>query len=186
MNREFEENPAPLPDAQDHFVNRWSRLKQASANGEAEVRPDAQQDEQPDTGKALTDADMPDIDSLTPDSDYAGFLAPQVSESLRRLALRKLFQGAQFNVRDGLDDYDQDFTSFTKLGDVITADMKHMLEQELRRAEERKAAEEADDANSIDYEEIGEEKRQAAGALSEPAPGESENPEEQIDEPPPE
>ena len=86
--------------------------------------------------------------ALTPDSDYTGFLSPEVSESLRRLALRKLFQGAEFNVRDGLDDYDQDFTSFAKLGDIITADMKHLLEQELRRAEERKAAEEAGDANS--------------------------------------
>lgn len=185
MNRELEEN-AELPDPQENFVNRWSRLKQASTYGEPEVRPESLQSEHPETEKALTDADMPDIESLTPDSDYTGFLSPQVSDSLRRLALRKLFQGAQFNVRDGLDDYDQDFTSFAKLGDIVTADMKHLLERELRRAEEREAADEGGDVISSDAEESGEEKKHAAESLSAPIPEESEKPEERIDESSPE
>ena len=41
----------------------------------------------------LTDADMPPIETLTEDSDYTGFMSPEVSEELRKLALRKLFQG---------------------------------------------------------------------------------------------
>ena len=48
------------------------------------------------------------------------------------MALRKLFQTAKFNVRDGLDDYDEDFRDFAALGDILTVDMKH--QQELAEA----------------------------------------------------
>lgn len=88
-----------------------------------------------------TDADLPPIESLTPESDYSGFMSPRVSESLRRMALRKLFGSPAFNVRDGLDDYDDDFTQFQSLGDTVTADMKYHAERLRARAAER--AEEA-------------------------------------------
>ena len=83
--------------------------------------------------KALTDEDMPPIDSLDENSDYSGFLSPGVSEGLRRRALRKLFMSAVFNVRDGLDDYDEDFTNFEALGDIVTSDMRHQAEAERAR-----------------------------------------------------
>ncbi len=78
----------------------------------------------------LTDADMPEIDSLDEASDFTGFMSPGVSDKLRKLALRKLFAGAGFNIRDGLDDYDEDFTNFAPLGDIVTCDMKHRAEVE--------------------------------------------------------
>ena len=84
--------------------------------------------------KDLTDEDMPPIDSLDENSDYSGFLSPGVSEGLRRRALRKLFMSAVFNVRDGLDDYDEDFTNFEALGDIVTSDMRHQAEAEAERA----------------------------------------------------
>jgi hypothetical protein len=93
----------------------------------------------------LTDADMPDIESLDEDSDFSGFMSEGVSDELRNLALRKLFQAPVFNIRDGLDEYDEDYTYFEKLGDIVTCDMKHQIEmQELklkrREAEEAEAA----------------------------------------------
>ena len=89
--------------------------------------------------KVLTDEDMPSLDSLGEDSDYSGFLSPGVSEALRRRALRKLFTSAVFNVPDGLDDYDDDFTSFQALGDIVTSDMKHQAEMEAERAKQARA-----------------------------------------------
>ena len=91
----------------------------------------------------LSDADMPKLDSLGEHSDYRQFLAPKVSTELRTLALRKLFHLPQFNLRDGLDDYDDDFTYFEPLGDTVTADMKHMMEvaQKREEAKKREAAE---------------------------------------------
>ena len=84
----------------------------------------------------LTDQDMPPLASLTADSDYSGFLSSKVSEALRRAALRKLFHGTQFNVIDEMDDYAEDFSTFTALGDFITSDMRHALEVETRKQAE--------------------------------------------------
>jgi hypothetical protein len=94
----------------------------------------------------LTDADMPDIESLNEDSDFSGFMSTGVSDKLRNMALRKLFQAPVFNIRDGLDEYDEDYTHFEKLGDIVTCDMKHEIEmQELKRREEEEAAAAEDD-----------------------------------------
>ena len=89
--------------------------------------------------RVLTDEDMPPLESLDEGSDYSGFLSPGVSEGLRRRALRKLFMSATFNVPDGLDDYDDDFTSFQALGDILTSDMKHQAEMEAERAKQARA-----------------------------------------------
>lgn len=89
----------------------------------------------------FTDDDMPDIDSLSEDSDFSGFMSPGVSDELRNLALRKLFSAPSFNIRDGLDEYDEDYTSFEKLGDIITSDMKHQLEMEAQKKLEQEQEE---------------------------------------------
>ena len=89
--------------------------------------------------KVPSDEDMPPLDSLDENSDYSGFLSPGVSDGLRRRALRKLFTSAVFNVRDGLDDYDEDFTNFEALGDIVTSDMRHQAEAEAERARRARA-----------------------------------------------
>jgi len=123
------------------LLARWSRRKlQDPALREAEDHqhqvaeqlPDSAVDAQPVEAAppALTDADMPDVESLGEDSDYSLFMSPGVSDELRNLALRKLFRAPMFNQRDGLDEYDDDYTSFEKLGDIVTADMKHQMEMD--------------------------------------------------------
>ena len=91
----------------------------------------------------LADEDMPPLETLTEESDYTGFLSPKVSDELRKLALRKLFHGSQFNICDGLDDYDEDFTKFAKLGDVITAEMRQRAELEALKKLQQQAEAEA-------------------------------------------
>jgi hypothetical protein len=87
---------------------------------------------------------MPDIGTLGEDSDFTGFMSPGVSDELRNLALRKLFHAPVFNIRDGLDEYDEDYTSFEKLGDIVTCDMKHQIEvQERKRREALELEEQA-------------------------------------------
>ena len=104
------------------FLRRWSARK--LAGGDAEVEPVPRASEAtgapaPEDGKAAAAAaagpdgqaaDLPDVASLGRDSDYRPFLSPEVSEHLRRRALRKLFHLPDFNVTDGLDDYDEDYT----------------------------------------------------------------------------
>jgi len=133
-------------------LSRWSRLKQEAAqtppDSEAVVAPVVGPDletpivaEEVAEPALLTDADMPDLDSLGEDSDFTGFMSPGVSDKLRNLALRKLFHAPVFNIRDGLDEYDEDYTSFEKLGDIVTCDMKHQIEVQERKLREALEAE---------------------------------------------
>ena len=126
------------------FYSRWSRRKQ-DADKQHDQTPVADPEvESTPAAPPLCDGDMPAIESLDAESDYSGFLSPEVSDRLRRLALRKLFHAASFNVRDGLDDYDEDFTQFDKLGGLITSDMRHQLERLAADGAESRKREEAD------------------------------------------
>lgn len=134
----IEVNKPVKPGNEEDFLSRWSReknnarqlaIEEKSNNTLLSIEPAIESEVKP----LLTDADMPSLESLGDDSDYSGFLSPRVSEALRNQALRKLFHSTVFNVCDGLDDYDEDFTSFEKLGDIITADMKHQVEMEAQR-----------------------------------------------------
>ncbi|MCA1790855.1 MAG: DUF3306 domain-containing protein [Thioalkalivibrio sp.] len=91
-----------------------------------------------------SDVDMPPLDSLDQDSDYSPFLSRGVSPGLRQTALRQLFRQPKFNVETCLDDFQDDFLNFQPLGDIVTADMRHMAEVEAQREAARaaKAAEE--------------------------------------------
>lgn len=136
-------DPEDTPDA--GFVSRWSRLKHTAAedteaaaignitNDNAAAENSEPGVKQESSTGILNDEDMPDIETLTAESDYAEFLSPGVSDELRKLALRKLFLSEVFNIRDGLDEYDEDYTQFEKLGDIVTSDMQHQLELEAQR-----------------------------------------------------
>ena len=131
------------------FLSRWSRrkaLRQEELDDEVlggtEETVTKTVDSAEESPPLPTDEDMPAVESLGADDNYGDFLSPKVSEKLRKVALRKLFHGAGFNIRDGLDDYDEDFTYFEPLGDIVTADMRHREEMLERKA--REAAEAAD------------------------------------------
>ena len=102
----------------------------------------------------LTDADMPDIETLNADSDFSPFFSEGVSKELRNLALKKLFFSGKFSARDGLDDYDDDFTKFEPLGDTVTSDMKfHARRKEkarLAELEEQRLLQESEEAQTIE------------------------------------
>jgi len=133
------------------FASRWSRRKQQvqqEHKQEETVAPiladDIPQDVAPplqdpevqrlEALNALTDEDMPDVETLGENSDYAGFMSINVSEKLRKIALKKLFHGKSYNVCDGLDEYDGNYTNFEKLDpSVITCDMKHLLKVEAEK-----------------------------------------------------
>lgn len=139
---------------EETFLKRWSRrkLEDETVNTPPEVEmlqpepqlaTDVPEEAQPlvTTDLDPTDEDMPPLEALDENSDYSGFLSPKVSESLRRQALRKLFHLPQFNITDGLNDYDDDYTQHEKLGSVVTHEMKRLLKRE---AEKQQAGSDAD------------------------------------------
>jgi len=145
--RQREPEPAPVSQA----------IEEAPAGQSAAVaQPDAQ---------LLTDADMPPLESLTAESDFTQFLAEGVSDALRRAALRKLFHLPEFNILDGMNEYDEDYTNFEKLGEVVTYHQRRMRERE--EAEKAAAEQEAQRADAKAAEEQPE-----AGEVSANAPAE--------------
>ena len=144
----------------ESVLSRWSRRKlEAEREPEAtaaiaETAPAADAETapppQPVDEKPLTDADMPDVDSLTEASDFSPFMSPGVSDELRNLALRKLFRAPVFNIRDGLDEYDEDFTTFEALGNIVTSDMKHQAEMQQQKLREALAQESENDEDGME------------------------------------
>ncbi|MDH3219562.1 MAG: DUF3306 domain-containing protein [Gammaproteobacteria bacterium] len=138
-------------DSKESVLSRWSRRKHEADKA---LQPAPESAAPPETATAqappqveaaaqpvLTDADMPAVESLDESSDFSGFMSAGVSDELRNLALRKLFGAPVFNIRDGLDEYDDDYTSFEKLGDIVTSDMRHRIEMEEQKLREKLAAE---------------------------------------------
>ncbi len=129
--------------SKEGFVGRWSRLKQQGGDeSELAVQESLSEVDQLNADaadvaeevKLLTDEDMPDIETMDEHSDYTGFLSEGVSDALKRKAMHKLFHLPEFNIRDGLNDYDDDFSTFIPLGDTVTYQMKQWLEQEAKEA----------------------------------------------------
>ncbi len=64
-------------------------------------------------GDPLTEADFDDVDfeALDKSSDYTRFIKSDVPEAIQKKALRKLWTtDPVFEVLDGMNDYDEDFT----------------------------------------------------------------------------
>ena len=97
----------------------------------------------------LTDADMPAIESLSEASDYSQFLSSGVSDELRNLALRKLFNLPQFNIVDGLNDYDEDFSKMPALSQEVVARMRSWM-QDKQEQVVNEISDEITDASSLE------------------------------------
>ena len=147
----------------DSLLHRWSKQKAQAREeisepeaeelvAETEVSEIDEEAEIQPTEKP-NEIELPDLDSLGEDSDYSMFMSPEVDEKLKKLALRKLFNAPFFNVTDGLNDYDDNFTTFEALGDIVTSDMKFHQERKKAEREEREreaAAKETEEQEEVE------------------------------------
>jgi hypothetical protein len=102
------------------FLSRWSRRKLQARRGDAPAEPPARIPQEPAAPAAAAPLapppaesqpeELPPVDSLTPASDFAPFMKPEVDRGLRNQALKALFKDPQFNVMDGLDVYIDDYS----------------------------------------------------------------------------
>ena len=102
------------------FLSRWSRRKRDTVQSAPERTQPA-----PPASAETPPPELPPIDSLTPESDFSGFMHKQVDDKLRRAALRKLFSDPSFNIADGLDEYAEDFTLLETLAEGAAAGLEH-------------------------------------------------------------
>lgn len=123
---------AGLPP-QRFSLSRWSRRKLAAtaapASGTSAVPaaavPAAAAPATAAQGLPVAPAapDLPPVDSLTFDSDFAVFLQPGVDDTIKRAALKQLFRDPRFNIMDGLDTYIDDYTKADPIPPDIIADL---------------------------------------------------------------
>ena len=171
----------------DGFLDRWSRRKRgetstgaletetADAGPAAVAQPEAQ--ESPDTGDPEVVAKLPDLDSLTEESDFTAFLQDGVPEVIRRKALRRLWRlNPIFANLDGLNDYDEDFSALGMVAENIKTIYKvgkgYLDEDEDEDKDEAEAEVAADDGGEVETE--------TAEGEPEPEP-EPSNPSDSID-----
>ncbi len=101
----------------ERFISRWARLKnevkdQKPADQDvASLGPEGRGPPAEITDEATAEVlDLPDIDSLTEDSDFTQFMQDGVPDEVRKMALRKMWRLTPGALPDGLDDYDDDYT----------------------------------------------------------------------------
>ena len=161
-------------------LRRWSQRKLEVARAEAQTPAQVPPPPTDSTAVAQTPAgathdalkpmavtlpanvELPPIESLTIDSDFAPFFKPQVDESIKRAALKQLFRDPRFNIMDGLDTYIDDYTQ----PDPIPSAMLEDLMQ--RRVFFAPPAAEADAAESVTDELAGDHLASSAEAIAPP------------------
>ncbi|WNJ99162.1 DUF3306 domain-containing protein [Thalassospiraceae bacterium LMO-JJ14] len=125
-----------------------------------------------------TVAALAPLDSLDKDSDFTPFLRKGVPEFMKRRALRVMWRiNPFFNVRDGLNDYDEDFNIIDRIIDGLTGNYQvgrgHLSEKELRDMMPEQARKAFDDD---DAEEDAAEGAENDGVLNQKTPQNDETP----------
>lgn len=116
----------------DSFFSRWSRRK-VEARHDVPAAPVVAEaptvvaveaalpvgiaDPAPQAEPVAPPPTLEDTLTLTPDSDFARFVAPDVAPEVKNAALKKLFADPHFNVMDGLDTYIDDYNKPDPLPD---------------------------------------------------------------------
>ena len=107
-----------MSDEPESLLQRWSRRKALAREGGPSEDRDAERREPcfpPDAPPNL-----PDPEILAADADFSVYLRNGVDGALQRTALRRLWRlDPIFSVRDGLLDYDEDFTDAAKAPAVL-------------------------------------------------------------------
>ena len=138
------------------FFSRWSQRKLDGDKGtdvEAEetvnVTTDAQSpeftsinDPEPSVASEQIHADI-SVESLDDSVEnvegespsVAQLLVSEASESVKKAALRKLFLSEEFNVRDGLDDYDDDYSNLKSLSEGVADTLRDWVKETVEDSE---------------------------------------------------
>ncbi|MCK0753445.1 DUF3306 domain-containing protein [Chromohalobacter japonicus] len=96
------------------------------------------------------DEQLPEPEQLGAGDDFRAFMLPGVGELLKRRALRRMFKVGNYNVRDGLDDYDEDYSQLMRMMPEVSARMRQWLHKD--QETESQDSEQHDDAVALQSE----------------------------------
>jgi hypothetical protein len=105
--------------ADEDFLRRWSRRKQQASQAAAKAN------EAAPAAAAPAAPELPPLDSLTFESDFKEFMHSKVEESVKRAALKKLFQDPRFNVIDPLDIDIDDYSKLERLSEETVKTLEY-------------------------------------------------------------
>jgi hypothetical protein len=138
----------------DGFLGRWSQRKQAVRAGQTLEEPQAiarvnrvpvqvpapgvvsaPLAAEPALAEAPALPTLADVEALTPSSDFAPFVARDVTPDVRNAAMKKLFTDPHYNVMDGLDIYIDDYSKpdplpESMLRQMVSAKFLNLFEEE--------------------------------------------------------
>ncbi|MEZ9207284.1 DUF3306 domain-containing protein [Vibrio splendidus] len=103
-----------------------SEISPADLSSEIEAAaPQSLESDALETNEEVHAADVQDpAPEATEDLSVAQLLVSEASESVKKAALRKLFLSEEFNVRDGLDDYDDDYSNLKSLSEGVAETLR--------------------------------------------------------------
>jgi hypothetical protein len=84
------------------------------------------------TEASATETESQQTSSETTDPEemsVAQLLVSEASESVKKAALRKMFLSEEFNVRDGLDDYDDDYSNLKSLSEGVAETLRDWVKE---------------------------------------------------------
>ena len=113
-------------EKKEAFLQRWSRRKREEKLPAPEETPKPA---------------LPPTDTLTPDSDFTGFMHPKVEDALRRVALKKLFSDPHFNTPDPFEPFSGDWTNAEPISEELMKTLNqartHLFGDEQKKDEEQ-------------------------------------------------
>lgn len=137
----------------------------------------AETDAEPEAAGQNAEAEpLPDPDSIEEGGSFAAFMKDDVDPLKRKEALRSLWKQPQFNVRDGLCEYDLDYAKQPKLTADVAAELvknvfRHASEAEEEQTEQALA--EQGDNERLGAEQAGSETPQRDAGEKESTPDET-------------
>ena len=94
---------------------------------------------QPVDDLAQIESPSAELQSPTPQlpeqMSLANLLVSEVEESVKKAAMRKLFLSEEFNIRDGLDDYDEDYSQLTTLAEGVAETLREWVKEKVEEGD---------------------------------------------------
>ncbi len=139
------------PKSNEGVLARWSRRKLQQVD-------DAADNEVKSQSAELTSDHKPKV-SLEQERALPIWQQDDVDSETKQKALAALFRQTEFQDVDHMNEYDEDFTQFDPLGDIITQEMKRMinLAEEKTRPRQSEITEHDNDIIASDSAETGDE-----------------------------
>lgn len=125
-----------------------SSAEELTPNDPTSIEPTDALEESADTKESASET--------TEELSMAQLLVSEASESVKKAALRKLFLSEEFNVRDGLDDYDDDYSNLKSLSEGVAESLRDWVKEKVEEetpSEQEQATENQEEASINNAEE---------------------------------